>query len=186
MAFALVLNSCGSSLTVTKRHHNKGYYISFNKLKKSHDKEVSDDKLVLSDEEFTYDEIVPEENEVNTVASVENTENEYVIGSDNVVNEESNEIAPVTKKNSPQIQKNEVKQSIPTVKELKKIKSTIMKEKKASPTPPREDALSIFWIVILIVLLLWLLGFIFNVGALIHLLLVVALILLILWLLGVI
>lgn len=49
-----------------------------------------------------------------------------------------------------------------------------------------DDGLSLFWIIILIVLILWLLGFISgNFGGIINLLLIIALILLILWLLKV-
>jgi Flp pilus assembly protein TadB len=64
--------------------------------------------------------------------------------------------------------------------------STYDQDQISSPTPARDGDLSMFWIVILIILLLWLLGFVLNIGALVHLLLVVALILLILWLLGII
>jgi len=51
------------------------------------------------------------------------------------------------------------------------------------------DVLSLLWIVIVVILILWLIGFLlggFGLGNLIHLLLVVALILLILWLLRII
>jgi len=50
-----------------------------------------------------------------------------------------------------------------------------------------KDGLSLFWLIILVVLILWLLGFLIgDFGALIHILLVIALILLILWLLRII
>ncbi len=45
--------------------------------------------------------------------------------------------------------------------------------------------LSLFWVVILVILILWLVGFSAGVGDLINLLLVIALVLLILWLLGI-
>ena len=45
------------------------------------------------------------------------------------------------------------------------------------------DGLSLFWIIILVILILWALGFGFGVGDIIHVLLVIALVLLILWLL---
>jgi hypothetical protein len=49
-----------------------------------------------------------------------------------------------------------------------------------------EDGLSLFWIVILILLLLWLFGYIILSGGLINLVLALALVLLILWLLRII
>ena len=67
-------------------------------------------------------------------------------------------------------------------------KATLKNLKKAMHGS-NDEALSLIWIVILVVLLLWLLGFIaggFGLGPFIHLLLVIALILLILWLLRVI
>jgi hypothetical protein len=54
-------------------------------------------------------------------------------------------------------------------------------------SPPVTSDLSLLWIVIIILLVLWALGLIAgNFGGLIHLLLVIALILLILWLLRII
>lgn len=57
------------------------------------------------------------------------------------------------------------------------------------PVVRDDDGLSLFWAVILVVVILWAIGFLtggFGLGNLIHLLLVVALILLILWLLRII
>lgn len=56
----------------------------------------------------------------------------------------------------------------------------------AKPMASDQDALSLFWIVILVILILWLLGVLtggWGLGGLINILLVIALILLILWLL---
>jgi hypothetical protein len=56
----------------------------------------------------------------------------------------------------------------------------------AKPMASDDDALSLFWVVILVILILWLLGVLtggWGLGGLIHLLLIIALILLILWLL---
>jgi hypothetical protein len=62
-------------------------------------------------------------------------------------------------------------------------------KEKISPSASSDDALSLLWIVIVIILILWLLGFALGglgLGGAIHILLVIALILLILWLLGII
>jgi len=67
-----------------------------------------------------------------------------------------------------------------------KIKDAVNNSKESISQARSESGLSLLWIVILVVLILWLLGFLVGLGDIIHLLLVVALILLILWLLGVI
>ncbi len=62
-------------------------------------------------------------------------------------------------------------------------------KEKISPPASSDDALSLLWIVIVIILILWLLGYALGglgLGGAIHILLVIALILLILWLLGII
>jgi len=68
-----------------------------------------------------------------------------------------------------------------------KLKSTFQ-DKKSKQTPHSDgEALSLLWIVIVVLLILWALGLIAGeFGGLIHLLLVIALILLILWLLRII
>jgi len=58
-----------------------------------------------------------------------------------------------------------------------------------APGPHSDEALSLIWIIILVVLILWLLGYLgggWGIGGAIHLLLVIALVLLILWLLRII
>jgi hypothetical protein len=56
------------------------------------------------------------------------------------------------------------------------------------PVADDRDGLSLFWVVILVIIILWAIGFFagWGTGGLINLLLVVALILLILWLLRII
>ncbi|MGZ3862262.1 MAG: hypothetical protein ACXVPN_12110 [Bacteroidia bacterium] len=68
---------------------------------------------------------------------------------------------------------------------MPEIKKTVLKPAKPSGDAAR-DGLSLFWIVILAILILWAIAFIaggFGLGDLIHVLLIIALVLLILWLL---
>ncbi len=78
---------------------------------------------------------------------------------------------------------------IPGLSVKKPIKSVQAAIELAKPTADSgDDALSLFWIVIVVILILWLLGLIsggWGLGGLINLLLVIALVLLILWLLRV-
>lgn len=70
---------------------------------------------------------------------------------------------------------------------ISKITKSNFDLKNISSPEPREDGLSLLWIIIVVILILWALGLIGGYGgSLIHLLLVIALILLILWLLGII
>jgi len=185
LAITLLLNSCGS-LTVTKRHYNKGYYVSYNKIKKSADTPVPQDDIVWSEVVSSNGEAIPEEN--NYSASVnENVEIEKLSSDDNITAAQSEETPLISKTKSPLIEKSSVIQQIPTTKkEFKQMRADYKKDKASTSSPePASDDLSMFWIVLLIILLLWALGFGFGLGSLVHLLLVVLLILLILWLLGI-
>lgn len=65
-------------------------------------------------------------------------------------------------------------------------KHSLFEKNKIGSSASDKDGLSLFWVVILVLLILWALGFLtggFGLGGLINLLLVIALILLILWLL---
>ncbi len=106
------------------------------------------------------------------------------------MNEENTVVsAPISNKSLKEKQSVSHKARTP-IKNIKLIKKLSLKSmKKSTPAPIVGEALSLLWIVILVLVILWLLGFItggFGLGGLIHLLLLIALILLILWLLRII
>lgn len=171
------LFSCGSSLTVTKRHYKKGYYVSYSRTPGSSDSGTDEKSIKQSDSktriaEIKNSELVNEEHENNVIE--EKVSNEEANSTTDFIRDpidfEQREITSYVKDNS-------------------KIDDERSEEIDQNPLPRHEDGLSWVWIIILIILILWALGYGFGfggLGGLIHLLLVVALILLILWLLGVI
>lgn len=177
---SLIFSSCGS-LTITKRVHNKGYHVSFNKhyTSASQNDEASEaDAQPIRDEQATISKNGSQV--VSNHSHLQHTK----IESQNLalVNEEktSSEFTPTSKKIDAKI--------LPPFVTASKI---LMDNDVNRPTVKkmgmdREGGMSMLWIVIVIVLVLWLLGYLGGLGSFIHLLLVIALILLILWLLQII
>lgn len=169
---------------MTKRKYNKGYYISSNFKRSSTPTATEDEKLIQN-----------EENEAVT-AELENNEfeskSELILEGDNL-NTELNDVEAENVKDESNKPSNYsfVKESKNTVKNMiapiVKMKSTIAEKKAKNSAVSEGDGLSLLWIIIVVLLILWALGFISgNFGGLVHLLLVIALILLILWLLRII
>ncbi|MGV3632403.1 MAG: hypothetical protein ACO1O6_14445 [Bacteroidota bacterium] len=190
---SILFSSCGSSLTVTKRRVNKGFYIASNHNKgiTKHVKEKEADKPFYN-KPISEAATGPEINEELAVAvPVEQqlTTPEPELKADAAVVENTDQPAALKHK---VIQKKiaaaeSTKRIIEKVSFQKK-KHLQKMEQKSSPQPIVGAVLSLFWIVILIIFLLYLVGLLaggFGLGGLIHLLLVITLILLILWLLGI-
>jgi len=182
---AILLTSCGNSKSFKQRHYNNKYYIGISKSKSidlSENKEVEQDEKVGSTSSINLieEKIEKEENFID--------HNDILIESDietNIVEEEKSgkKIAPFSINSSKQ------ENTKSNLYSLAKLKQTIGQKKQKSNYNSRGDALSLLWIVIIILIILWAIGFAFgsaSMGGLIHLLLLIALILLILWLLRVI
>jgi hypothetical protein len=189
---AIILPSCNSSLTITKRKANKGYYIDYSRIKKS--TKASDFEAVAKVEK----PIVLQTKKIEAI--------EVVASSKKIENFNNNEIATTkstsvklendlksknTKLNKPNSQ---LQVTVPfsskstLIHVVKENKAISIVKAKMSPQPV-EGALSLLWIVILVLLILWALGLLaggWGLGGLINILLVIALILLILWLLRII
>lgn len=185
MAVIFLFTSCGSSLTITKRHYNKGYHISLNKLKqsdRSNPNETTNDQLALSIENKEYD---------NSLSLEESTSKNSI---SEVIFTDEAEVKDAPKEELKTENAKPKKSFISTTgfsensqASFTKIKNSFSDLKELNTPQPREEGLSLLWIVILVLLILWALGFIGGYGGgLIHLLLAIALILLILWLLGII
>jgi hypothetical protein len=174
---SMFITSCGSSITLAKRQHNKGYYVSYNKKYSS----SPNKQKVESNDETVNSKAV----EV-TVATQSVDANTTIV---------SNQTAPANYEEpiSPSVEKtpaseNKVEKTTTnkprTIKEVKnKIKTAITSSEDAESS----EGYSLLWIIIIVLLILWALGLIGGIGTtgLIHILLVIALILLILWLLKV-
>jgi hypothetical protein len=183
---ALLFSSCGSNFSITKRHYTSGYYIDYTKSNKG----------VISS---------PIENITQVNAPVTSAAMQAPVQAINVAqapaqsNDKNNQV--VTSSNNKKQSKANLQAITKPVQVTKTgVFSNITKEEKhtlfESPnvitnSADRDDgrALSLLWLVIVIILILWLIGILaggFGLGGLINLLLLIALILLILWLLRII
>jgi hypothetical protein len=175
--FAIVVSAIFlSSCSMVKRHYTNGYYVSH------------------SSNEITnkVQEPVVDKKTAPALYTVQNTPN-------NVVNlkpislAENGSISASNKqtisKNAPVVMhKKHLGYNAPKIMQTKE-NAKILSAKKPNPDTVVVDALSLFWIVILILLILWLVAILtggWGLGLFVHAILLVALILLILWLLRVI
>jgi hypothetical protein len=186
MTTSIFLTSCGSSLSITKRQHSKGYFVSY-------DKKYS----------TTPAKVKPAENDVkNQVAEVEKAKetntslNDYTeanttlitdgstISNTNLKEESVTDMTETTTVSNKKVEQNTSKQP----RTIKSAKKNIQSMISSVDDRDSSDGYSLLWIIIIILLVLWVLGLIGGLGSsgLLHLLLVIALILLILWLLRVI
>jgi len=172
----LLFSACNSNSSLTKRHYSKGYHFSHSSGKHSVAK-ASDKKAPLK----TTDIVVkPIEKNETTIAPINPINNDLIVSNEINYNKSN------AKKNVTKIVKR-----IPAINEV----APVIKVKKAiferpSPAAASDSAgLSLLWIVIVVLLVLWALGLLaggFGLGGFINILLVIALILLILWLLRII
>jgi hypothetical protein len=177
-----LFSACSQKLGLTKRHYNKGYYAESKKRVNT----VSINKNSESDFE----------NNSKIMSSVLNgtltNKSNLFVGEKSRVAKTFEElrIRPLekinsnTKKRSLVIRKS-VSQKINDLT-FRPITFDLKNNLLTSSNENSEDGLSLFWIVILILLLLWLFGYIILSGGLINLVLALALVLLILWLLRII
>ena len=177
-----LFSACSQKLGLTKRHYNKGYYAESKKrvntvgINKNHESDFENNSKIMS-------------SVLN--GTLTNKSNLFVGEKSRVAKTfEELRIRPLekinfnTKKRSLVIRKS-VSQKINDLTSRSitfDLKSNLL----TSSNEDSEDSLSLFWIVILILLLLWLFGYIILSGGLINLVLALALVLLILWLLRII
>ena len=190
----LLLPSCG--VTLVKRQHSPGYYVNTNPRHPA----IKSDKSQLRLEKPTNEtaETATKPEGVNSsIVTVAEQSSAPVISDDAStiqppVSTTEQEIIPTelptakTKKVNkvvPLVEK--VSDRIPMVKKM----NTKLNQSKAAQRSSSGEGLSLIWIVILVLLILWAAGLLsggWGLGGLIYILLVIALILLILWLLRII
>ena len=176
IAVGILVSSC----SLTKRHYTSGYYVSHN----------SDKQIVKTQEKKAQAKTNPSLYAVqNEIAknNLDYSSNQNPIAENGAVTASNKQVAisnPITNKPTKHYVSNTV---IPTPAPVKKnIVSTSTKKVVHDSGDP---GLSLFWIIILILLILWALGLLtggWGLGGFIYILLVLALILLILWLLRII
>jgi hypothetical protein len=176
MVFAGILfSSCNSNYSITKRRYNKGYYVH-----------------------HTSKQAEPVNRENRSIAKQSTPEKIYVQGvAKNVAatsKSQRNNLVAVGKvqqaakssASKPNVL-NSVKRALPAEFTMKHQVKALHQLAKRASGDAGDDALSILWVVVVVLLILWLIGFLLDIGGpAIHLLAVIALILLILWLLRII
>jgi hypothetical protein len=171
----LLLASCGTHMSLTKRHYNKGYYIAHaTSVQPPHQAQEKKNEVAKAMPSLHALRTVTRENSLNGYTPQQPAFDDEVIASS------KNRVAPTPGQPAKQIQKKRT-----LLRELPAIQRPIAQVRKTVSATDREG-LSLFWLIILIILILWAIGFLaggFGLGGLINLLLLVALILLILWLL---
>ncbi|MBA3682870.1 MAG: hypothetical protein H0W73_17150 [Bacteroidetes bacterium] len=181
---SFIFSSCSNKLSITKRKYNKGYYVSHSHKKHN----VKDQQAPTS--------VKPEINEAaeaivvkpKTQITAEDKNAPLLSASVSKPTENSSSVKNSAKTTSaPALNKKHYK-----VKQLEKLMpSKFYTQEIKNKLSARSDgeALSLLWIIIVVVLLLYLLGLLFGgfgLGGAIHVLAVIFLVLLILWLLRII
>lgn len=169
----LLMPSCKGKMGITKRHYQKGYYVSHTKAKnktlaeKVHANQVVADKMAS----------------VNVLST---KPKESAINSEVITQPKQSIMASAFPKKGTSTY-SESKTSYKSITIDQPVKQLKQAASKIGSGDHEGHGHSLFWIVILVILILWLFGFLAgSFGALINLLLLVALILFILWLLRVI
>lgn len=194
LLIACGLPSCGN--TLVKRQHGPGYYINKNPRIPNAESERNDNKHIkprTTNAENSHLESEPPSDEQPMLVRPANEE---------VIQSEINDQPTVTSEETAlktvrltTVANDELKPAKPSLVEwasktrLAKKMNLKASTKQSNSARNSDDGLSLFGIIILILIVLWLVGAIsggWGLGGLIHILLVLALILLILWLLRII
>lgn len=182
----LSLVSCNNKrwLSIEKRHYNKGYYVNTGRNAnttasaepreaKKAEKRKSAEKQAVAAEPGLNIKVLPEpEKTANAIPGTGNRNSNPVYASRNHANE--TKTAAVTHKKTA---------IVPFT--LKQTQALL----KSSPRATEDDVLSLLWILILALLVIWAIAFLtggWGLGGLVHLILVIAVILFVLWILKII
>jgi uncharacterized membrane protein len=182
IVLCLLLSSCSSNISIVKRHYTKGYYIEYAKLAQT---------VPQNKPERTY-----ERKAMVSTHTIPGLSKELYVKTDFNEDIKVPDIIPVEKQ-----RKNKaithVTTKLPITQQLTTTNEPVLQSQRTALSQASDygeghserAALSLLWIIILILLILWLVGLLaggFGLGGLINVLLVIALVLLILWLLRII
>jgi Flp pilus assembly protein TadB len=166
-----VLSTILSSCSVIKRHYMNGYYISHNSGKQT--------DVKTQDQISNKEEANPS---LNTVQNLPERDHSAVHMKDEILTENSSVKNVATKKATRAMPH---KRYISYIVTSEDENAGLAQLKKTSMDSVAGDALSLFWIIILLLLILWLVAILsggWGLGGFVHIILIVALVLLILWL----
>lgn len=190
----LIIGSClffscsNQFISLQKRHYRDGYNVEYG-FKQKDGREQKDEKEKEKEKKKTKYSNTAEQ-ELPVLAETPQQEiqqhQESEVTQNNSDKIEAPQLVPVKKK---AVKIKAQQKNITLEKKKAKISHTITKlKKKTKDDDTLENALSLFWIVILLFIMLWFLALLtggWGLGTLVNILLVIALILLILWLLKV-
>ncbi len=182
---AILFSSCSSYVTITKRHYNSGYYLDYSTNKQL--TSVSKEKAVQP--RITSPMYSVQSTSENIVRVSGSSQTQKIANTSNPVVGERKENKTIVHGNNKTLVQKSSPEIIGIPVEQMKQTPSVISNVTDDDHPNRRDVLSFFWIVILIVLILWLVGILtgsFGIGGFVNLLLVIAVILLILWLLRII
>ncbi|HEX7412431.1 MAG TPA: DUF5670 family protein [Bacteroidia bacterium] len=171
---SILLTSC----SIAKRHYTSGYYVSHSSGKSSDTKmqeQTAQKKIVPS---LYAVQNINEKNNLDGGSRQNQAQENGAVTASNKQKVNNTKTIQSSKRASNKLILTPVKRSAP-----------LFSAKKTTTSMVSEDGLSLFWVIILILLILWALAFFtggWGLGGLIYILLVVALVLLILWLLRII
>jgi len=177
---SIFFSSCSSNLSVAKRHFNNGYYVAYSTSKQVVHTPKEEEKLLQNK---TRKPLYSLQNKTEQNAIEEYSDQSTTGSSDVVASNENTQHKAIPQRSTKQA----LKQKIKIIENTSpKIKHVFFKTQEIHSVSSDNEGLSLFWLVILVILILWALGLLaggFGLGGLINLLLLIALILLILWLL---
>jgi|JI10StandDraft_1071094.scaffolds.fasta_scaffold04060_17 hypothetical protein len=180
----MLISSCGTNGSITKRHYTKGYHIAHNKGK--HKVNAQKERTNIAHQKTTESTILIPSKEIVKENNSNNAEVVNSIADKSTLTASSSKKPVVIKTQSTA---KSLLKSAPVFKIFPSKENKHSFFSKSRPVASDGSGLSLLWIVILVLLILWALGLIsggFGLGGFINILLVIALILLILWLLRII
>lgn len=171
---SILFVSC-KTMSVTKRHYNKGYYVSHSS------KKSTKDGIALK-KDHKVEALAPK---TSAVSSSKKEEPELLASSFT-----HNEIITPEVKTRRATENRIRYAETSKAQTIKDVVKSPFKITKMVPSADRSgDALSLIWLLIVVILIVYILGLLFDgfgLGGLIHILAVIALVLLVLWLLRII
>ena len=174
---SLLFSSCRSNMSITKRHYTGGYYIAHNKGKQKVTPAKEEKTVQGKPNASVYSLQTPTEQNVQSGYSVQGpvAENNATVASN-----QKRQAKTTPLKNTDRLKRLIAINPIVQIKHIITPKKVVIDDERRG--------LSLFWVVILIILILWALGFLggYIFGGLINLLLLIAAILIVLWLLRII
>jgi hypothetical protein len=177
---SIVLFSSCKTMSVTKRHYNKGYYVSHSHKQKALKKTGREPEQLSS---VTKEERAEILNPGTTALKMPPTEEKELIASDTY----EQPVLPSSRKKLFDKRSNSYSNEEIEVRDV--IKNPLKAGKMLATKDSGDDALSLLWILIVVLLIVYIVGILldgFGLGGIIHILGVIVLVLLILWLLKII